>query len=177
MNEQISTLGFLWQIMKKILLTLLLALFVIPFDGHSKSKEPPFQCELEMAEIGKAGSVVAKLWVYSKNKKINDETIIKNAILGICFNGVNPNESRRMHGLRPLIEGEYENYREYFDTFFSTHEYYNYVRIGLEGYAEQGDLIKVKKKYKIGRLVVINLSDLRKRLENDNIINSLTNGF
>ena len=51
------------------------------------------------------------------------------------------------------------------------------MRIGLDGYAEQGDLIKVKKQYKIGRLVVINLSELRKRLENDNIINSLTNGF
>ncbi len=163
--------------MKKILLSLLLALSIIPFDSYSKSKEPPFQCELEVAEIGKAGTVVAKLWVYSKNKKINDETIIKNAILGICFNGVYPNESRRMRGIKPLIEGEYENYKEYFDNFFSTHDYYNYVRIGLDGYAEQGDLIKVKKQYKIGRLVVINLSELRKRLENDNVINSLTNGF
>ena len=55
--------------MKKILLSLLLALSIIPFDSYSKSKEPPFQCELEVAEIGKAGTVVAKLWVYSKNKK------------------------------------------------------------------------------------------------------------
>ena len=94
--------------MRKILL-LLLFLTIIPLNSYSKSKEPPFQCELEMAEIGKAGSVVAKLWVYSKNKKTSDETIIKNAILGICFNGVNPNESRRMRGIRPLIEGNYEN--------------------------------------------------------------------
>lgn len=161
----------------RILLTLLLALSMIPFNSYSKSKEPPFHCELEMAEIGKAGTVVAKLWVYSKNKKINDETIIKNAILGICFYGVQPNSNRRMSGVRPLIDGVYEDYKDYFDNFFSSQDYRRFVRIGLNGYAEQGDLIKVNKLYKAGRIVVIHLSELRKRLEDDNIINSLTNGF
>lgn len=163
--------------MKKILTILLLSLLITPFDSYSKSKEPPFQCELEMAEIGKAGTVVAKLWVYSKSKKINEETIIKNAILGICFNGVQPNESRRMRGMRPLIKGVYEDYKDYFENFFSSQDYRRFVRIGLDGYAEQGDLIKVKKQYKVGRIVVIHLSDLRKRLEDDNVIRSLTNGF
>lgn len=135
------------------------------------------KCDLEMAEIGKAGTLVVKVWTYSKSRTVSNEALMKNAIWGICFKGVSDNKTRRMNGVKPLVDGDYEQNKAYFEEFLKTADLSHYVTIGLDGYVEQGDVIKMKKKYKVGRIVVIHLSDLRKRLEQDGIIKSLTNGF
>lgn len=157
--------------MRSFLVTLgCLFAYVFAFAGN-------VTCELEMGEVGKAGTLVVKVWNYSKSRTVSNETLVKNAILGICFKGVSDNKSRRMNGFKPLVDGDYEQYEAYFEQFMRTSDLSRYVTIGLDGYVEQGDVIKMKKQYKIGRIVVIHLSDLRKRLEKDGIIKSLTNGF
>lgn len=134
-------------------------------------------CELEMAEVGKAGNLVVKVWSYSKSPRISDSEVIRNAIYGVCFNGVSANKDRRINGVKALVVDGYEAHKDYFDEFLKSPDISRFATLGLDGYVEQGDVIKIKKTYKIGHVVVINLSELRKKLEADNIIKGLDYGF
>ena len=134
-------------------------------------------CELEMAEVGKAGNIVVKVWSYSKSPRVSDADVIRNAVYGVCFNGVSANKERRINGVNALVDDGYEAHKDYFDKFFKSQDISRFASLGLNGYVEQGDVIKVKKTYKIGHVVVINLSELRKQLEEDKIIKGLDYGF
>ena len=47
----------------------------------------------------------------------------------------------------------------------------------MNGYFEQGNLIKVRRGYRIGKIVVIEYDQLRRQLEKDGIIRGLDSGF
>ena len=47
----------------------------------------------------------------------------------------------------------------------------------MEGFVEQGNLLKLKKGYKIGKIVVVQYDQLRKRFVADGIIRGLDSGF
>ena len=44
-------------------------------------------------------------------------------------------------------------------------------------YVEQNSIIKVKKLYKVAKIVVISYNEIRKQLEDDKIIRGLSSGF
>ena len=160
--------------MKKLLL--LLFIFVgTNTVGSAKEKVDNNRYEIEMAEVGEPGTLVVKVWCYSKKPKISEDLAKMNAIKGVLFKGVS--DSGRMKGRKALVDDGYENHKDYFDIFFNEGKYLNYSRVALNNYVEQNSLIKVGKLYKIGKIVVISYNDLRKQLETDKIIKGLDYGF
>ena len=158
---------------KIIIITLLICLF-IP-QNFAKDSSNAELYEIEMAEIGEPGTLVVKVWCYSKKPQISEDIAKMNAIKGVLFKGVG--DSGRMKGRKALIVDGYENHKDYFDDFFKEGKYSNYSRIALNNYVEQNSLIKVGKVYKIGKIVVISYNDLSKQLETDKVIKGLNYGF
>ena len=128
---------------------------------------------LEMAEIGVPGKLVATLWIKSKKNTVSEEQVCKDAIEVAVFKGIFPNKERRMLGREPLLLDKVDTKDTYWKAFFDSKEYLNYCRVGMEGYVEQGNILKIKGGYAIGKLVVIDYNLLRQKLENDKIIKKL----
>lgn len=156
---------------------LILLLLLLPFSvclAFAKD-DVTNQYEVEIAEIGSPGTLVLRVWCYSKKPKVADELFRANAIRGILFKGLE--DSGRMKGRKALVTDGYESHKDYFDSFFKNSLYNNYTRIAMDGYVEQSNLVKVNKYYKIAKIVVVSFDSLRKQLENDKIIRGLTSGF
>ena len=116
-----------------------------------------------------------RLRCYSKKPNVQDDIYRENAIRGILFKGIN--DSGRMKGRRPLALDGYDSHKDYFDSFFKDKKYENYARVALDGYVEQNSIIKVKKLYKVAKIVVVSYNEIRKQLEKDNVIRGLSSGF
>lgn len=159
--------------MKRYFLFIFLSFIVVVSTAKNKSDFNKY--EIEIAEIGKPGELVVKVWYYSKKANVSESIFRECAVKGIMFKGLN--DSGRMKGRKPLVADGYENHKDYFDKFFENEEYQKYARIAMNGYVEQNSLVKVGKMYKIGKIVVISFNDLRARLESDNIIKGLNSGF
>ena len=145
--------------------------FSASVSGQNKS------IELVFAETGAPGTTVVTVWSYSPKATIDDDLVLENAVKGCIFNGIKENKEKRIIAKTALLpDGETAN-ADYFDSFFKTGEYRDFCRMGMNGYVEQGNLIKLKRGYRIGKLVVINYDDLRRKLEKDGIIRGLDSGF
>ena len=143
--------------MKRILLFSVVSFCCISVLGQNKN------IELVHAEIGTPGTTVVTVWSYSPKATIDDDVVLENAIKGCFFYGIKENP-------------EAAN-ADYFDDFFKAGKYRDFCRLGMNGYVEQGNLIKLKRGYRIGKIVVINYDELRRKLENDGILRALDSGF
>ena len=159
--------------MKNILLIVFICFF--PLTSLDKNNDDLNKYEVEIAEIGKAGTLVIRTWCYNKKAVISDDKFKECAIKGVLFKGLD--DSGRMKGRKALVEAGYESHKDYFDSFFKKGEYQKYARIAMDGYVEENNIMKVGKLYKVAKLVVVSYNDLRSRLEKDNIIKGLNNGF
>ena len=161
--------------MKKLIIPFILA--VIISIGGCVAKKELGKPQAIMAEIGKPGTVVVTVWSYNKTPNIEDEVAFENAVKCLLFEGIEADESRRMKGRPALAPGAYENNADYFDNFFSNKQYLPFCSMGMEGYVEQGNLIKTRNGYKIGKMVIVEHDQLRKKLVFDGIIRGLDSGF
>jgi hypothetical protein len=158
--------------MKKNLL--LIILFFSCITIFCKDKPNEYKYEIELTEVSKHDVLVVKVWTFNKKPNVSEDIAIRNAIHGVIFKGLE--DSGKIKGRRPLVEN-YDDYKSYFDDFFKEKKYLEFGKIALNNYVEQGDVIKISREYKIGKTVVIAISNLRKHLENDNIIKGLSDGF
>ena len=104
---------------------LLMACFIaIPFDSVGSKAEKrkadtetvEWRYELEMMNVGSAGSKQIKVWSYSKFPETAQEQAKKNAIHGVCFRGVGG--GGRTAGLDPLVSASAEKEYEAFSRNF-----------------------------------------------------------
>lgn len=133
--------------------------------------------EIECVGIGKAGTKVIKVWSYSKKAKIAIAQAKKNAVHGIIFQGYAGGgqgcTSQKPLASNPSVEQEKQ---EFFDNFFNINggKYMKFV-------SSSGDstptVMKVGKEYKIGVVVTVMSSNLRKDLEAAGIVRGLSSGF
>jgi hypothetical protein len=134
--------------------------------------------EIEVEGTGVQGTYQVKAWTYSKKPETAIEQAKKNAVHGIIFKGF-PDKGR-VKGQPPLtnnsnLEQEKE---DFFKDFFQTGgKYLKFVSVFNNGALGMGDVIKVGKEYKVGVIVSVNVSMLRKDLEDAGIIKGLSNGF
>ena len=76
--------------------------------------------------------------------------------------------------------GAEEKYKDYFNEFFkSGGRYLNFVALSSDGSIDSMDRIRVKngQLLKIGIVVSVQKDNLRKQLQDDKIIKSLSSGF
>ena len=154
----------------------------MPNGKKNKANEDTkiWRYDLECEGIAKRGSKLVKVWSYSKNPKHAISRGMKNAIHGIIFKGY-AGGGQGCTSLKPLVksvETEAE-FKTFFDAFFADGgEYLKYVSAATDGSIAAGDRLKVsRREYKIGVIVNIQFDQLRKRLESEGIVRSLTSGF
>ncbi|MRT16579.1 hypothetical protein F3C99_06375 [Vitellibacter sp. q18] len=167
--------------------TTLLLILVAGFSAQAqwkkeKAKEDTkiWRYDIECEGIGKPGSKLVKVWSYSKNPKHAISSAMRNAVHGIIFKGY-AGGGQGCTSFQPLINDPSveEQHKAFFDAFFEEGgEYLKYVSAATDGNIAPGDRLKVsKREYKIGAVVTVMSDQLRKRLEKENIIKSLTSGF
>ena len=135
--------------------------------------------EVESAGVGSQGTKQIKVWTYAKDHSAAIEQAKKNAIHAIIFKGIP--KTGRDNGLRPLSTETNLEFKkeEFFKSFFQDEgRFQKYVYLVNNGYIAPSDRIKIsKKEYKIGVIVSVNVSGLRKYLEDEGVIKSLSSGF
>lgn len=167
--------------MKKILL-LFAALLSISVSAQNKEQKrvdkqtTQWRYELQAA-VGQAaeGACLVRVWTYSSKPTIAEGQAGKNAVHGILFKGYPASsDGTRISGREPMISNPAieEEYSEYFAEFFKSggayQRYVSYIGNGIPDAQ-----IKVGKEYKVGITVIVLIDQLRKRLEEDGIIQAL----
>jgi len=128
--------------------------------------------ELEAAGVGQQNTVQLKVWSYSKKAEVALEQAKKNAVHGVVFRGFGSN---RPICTSPAAEQEHN---DFFKSFFANGgKYLKYVQLVNNGAIGTGDRIKIGKEYKIGVVVIVDKTSLRKDLEDAGIIKKLGAGF
>ena len=168
--------------MKRIyLLFFLLAVAVICVDAK-KNNNQSYDYELEMSSSfpsATAGYVVFKVWSFGKEKHLlTKDVCMRNAIHGVLFKGIVAPDTGAQGNVDALIPGGNETDKKFFDEFFNSGEYMKYIQATNRGGIQAGDVMKISNKiYKVGMLVQVNLSALRKRMEDAGIIKSARSIF
>lgn len=158
----------------------------IPFvltaqKGKKKADKDTYnwRYELEVVATGIQGTYQMKVWSYSKKVDTAIEQAKKNAVHGVIFRGFPANG--RVQGKKPLSRNpnlEMEHGDFFRDFFAQGGKYLKFVSVVNNGAIAPGDRIKInKKEYKIGVVISVNISSLRKDLEAAGIIKSMSSGF
>jgi hypothetical protein len=159
----------------------LITLFVLFSCRPAKLTDPrtatSYDYEVVFIRTGAAGTELFKVFSYGRNEKECIEASKLNAIKAILFKGI-PGSGMQ----RPMISeaGAEEKYKDYFNEFFkSGGRYLNFVALSSDGSIDSMDRIRVKngKLLKIGIVVSVQKDNLRKQLQDDKIIKSLSSGF
>jgi hypothetical protein len=141
-------------------------------------KKQPWRYEIEVVSVGTQGTYLIKVWSFAK--KVNDAIAQapRNAVHGVIFTGFagKPGVSgQKALATSPNLE---EAKKEFFDVFFADGgKYMKFINITNNGSISAQDRLKVGKEYKVGVIVSVNVSALRKDLEDAGIITGLGAGF
>ena len=175
--------------MKKFFSFIVIAASIITLASCSTTKKTADKATLTWSyEIepttGQAtqGSILVKVWSYSKDKNVAITQAGKNAVHGVLFKGVAAlsNEFARVPAQKAIVtdlsaESTHENYFKEF--FHDGGKYMKYVNFVNNGIPAPGDIIQVGKQYKIGVRVSVAKDALRKEMESAGIVKALGAGF
>lgn len=158
-------------------------IFLVIFSnyGYGQRKRNPaayYNIEVECMGTGMDGTQLIKVWGYGKKPDDAIEQAKKNGVQAVMFKGITAGRPGCM--LRPLITepGAEQQYQDYFAAFFKDKgKYLNFVNVSNDGSIDPKDRLKAGKQYKIGLLVSVSHTALRKELEAAGIIKPLGQGF
>jgi hypothetical protein len=166
--------------MKKTLLVVLAIFAFLPtFAGKKASKkatEETLVWRYEVQDIGKVAkdgkSVIFKVWSYSKKDYVALMQASKNAVHACIFKQI---------GYQPALAGTESievTHKDFLSKFFADGgEYIRFVNLANNGAVAPTDKIKLKNEYKIGVVVTVNRTDLRKYLEQQGVLESMNSLF
>lgn len=168
--------------MKKIVCLLFyMSLFVVLTANAKDEEEDTYRYELEnLTDRTMAnGYVMVKVWNYGKKEKITRRTCMRNAVHGVMFKGISGGRSSGLSkGHAALCPDGYSAHTDYFDNFFGSGDYMQYVELTNNGNIQPEDRIKISsKEYKIGMVCIINFNALRERLQKDGVSKGLNSLF
>lgn len=167
-------------------LAVLMLLPAVSADGAQKKKKKKanentmeWYYELEAYAAPYKGSCDIKVWSYGRDIVTARDQAMKNAVHGVIFRGIPANATKRINSLPPLVEDimSEQNNKAFFDAFFKDGGHY--LKYATKTLPDGNDEILRydRKNYKVGVVVTVQYEDLRKALEQQGIINSLTSGF
>ena len=166
--------------MKKILLVIIAIFAFLPtFAGKKASKkatEETLVWRYEVQDIGKVAkdgkSIIFKVWSYAKKDNVAIMQASKNAVHACIFKQI---------GYSPALAGTAnveDTQKEFFSKFFADGgEYMRFVKLANNGAVAPTDKIKLKNEYKVGVVVTVYRTDLRKYLEEQGVIESMNSIF
>lgn len=160
--------------MKKLFfLTLLCAFFSLTATAKDVFVDYNYELSLSRENVAAtSGFKVFKVWSYCKKKEmLTQEICMRNAVHGVLFKGLAGGDVGTQGNFPALCPEGYNAHKEYFDQFFSSGEFKQFIQLTSKGAQQAGDVIKTaKKEWKVGLLVQVNVKALRKRLEGDGIL-------
>lgn len=155
--------------MKKILTFLYVMLFMTVSVFAKGDKMP--QYDITGAGSGNEGKVLVKVYVYAKSA--TDAELKRCGVHGIVFRGCTGNNSGANQPAMAAPTAENDN-ATFCKEFFATDGMcQNYASIVPGSY----DRVKTPKGNKIGAILEINKTTLRKDLEKAGLVRSLSSGF
>lgn len=155
--------------MKKIL-TFLAMMLIMSITALAKGDKMP-QYDITGAGSGNEGKVLVKVYIYAKNA--TDEDLKRCAVHGIVFRGCTGNNSgaNQPAMASPTVENDNATFCQEFFALDGMCQ--NYASIISGSY----DRVKTSKGYKVGAIVEVSKTPLRKELEKAGIVRSLSAGF
>lgn len=168
--------------MNKLFIFILSAILSVgvSLNANAKDRIVPYNYELAVVQEGNAatsGYKIFKVWSIGKKSDLTPEICMRNAIHGLLFKGLIANDMGSQGSISALVPDGYESHKDYFDAFFSTGDFLQFIQPASIGAQQAGDIIKMKKDHKVGMLVQVNISALRKRLEKDGILKNARSLF
>lgn len=149
--------------------------------SSAKDEFVDYDYELELAKdniASTSGQKIFKVWSFGKKELLTQEICMRNAIHGILFKGLAAADQGYQGNVKALVPDGYESHKSYFDDFFKSGAFKQFITISSRGAQSAGDVIMIaKKRFKVGLLVQVNLPALRERLEKDHIIESVKDIF
>lgn len=113
-----------------------------------------------------------KVWTYAKKKDVALMQAAKNAVHAVIFKG---------YGIQKPLAADgmvYQEHRSFFNDFFKNGgAYQQFVSLANNGALAAGDIIKLKKEYKVGVTVIVRKDALRKYLEKSGVIEAMNSMF
>ena len=155
--------------MKKVLNLMFMLLFVV-LGVMAKSDKMP-QYDITGAGSGTEGTVLVKVYVYSKS--VSDNDLKRAAVHGIVFRGCSGNASGARQPAMASPTAETDNATFCKEFFAPDGQCVNYASIVEGSY----DRVKTKKGYKSGAILQVDKASLRKELEKAGVVRSLSAGF
>lgn len=154
--------------MKSKLLLLILCLF-IAFNIDAKKKDSIIGYDIEYSGAeGVSGSYMIQVWINTTKATLSTEDFKRYAVEGILFKGyARPQQER----INPMVTDAVKQAKsDFFNAFFENGDYSKYASV-------LGNTIKnlkiSKKEYRLGMIVSVSESVLRKDLEEAGIISKL----
>jgi hypothetical protein len=161
-----------------VVLTIVFATSCAPTKKAEKVGTSIPKYELEAMQTGTQGTYLIKVWTYSKEPMLDLNLVKKNAIHGILFEGFKGKPgipAQVAIAPDPKVESEKA---EFFNAFFSADgDYQKFVTPVNNGAIAAEDRIRVGKIFKIGVVCSVKAADLRKHLEEAEVIKGLDAGF
>lgn len=168
----------------KQLVFLLLALLTFPVNADAGKKknfvEYDYELSLDIPNVAAtSGFKVFKVWSYCKKRNmLTKENCMRNAVHGILFKGLVAADTGTQGNVPALVPEGYETHEKYFDHFFESGEFKQFIQFTSKGAQQAGDVVKTSnKEWKVGLIVQVNVNALRVRLEKDGIIKSVKGIF
>ena len=166
--------------MKKILLVILAIIAFLPTyagkKASTKATEQTLVWRYEVQDIGKVAkdgkSIIFKVWSYAKKDDVAVMQASKNAVHACIFKQI---------GYQPALAGTASvevTHADFLRSFFADGgEYMRFVKLANNGAVAPTDKIKLKNEYKVGVVVTVNRTDLRKYLEEKGVLQSMNSIF
>ncbi len=130
-----------------------------------------YSYETECLGVELDGTQILKAWGYGSNKPIAIEQAKKNAIKDVLFKGIRNGKSDC--SMKPVVleTNALENHEDYFNKFFSDGgDYLNFISQKDESKPKNIDKKNARTGIEIGVVVGVLISDLKKKMIQDNII-------
>jgi len=161
--------------MKRLITLAIFSIFFGNANAQNTSKDfAAMNYEVQFIRTGVEGTILFKIFSYGKNEDQAIENSKSDALKAVMFKGIPGSDMRE-----PMIKdvSVLETRKDFFETFFNTKQYLQYVSISSDGSIDGEDRLKVGKRYKIGVIVSVQKNTLRKLLETSGIIKPLNAGF
>lgn len=149
----------------------ILTLLVLMVSGVVAKNDKMPQYDITGAGSGTEGMLLVKVYVYAKSA--DDADYKRAAVHGVVFRGCNGNESGARQPAMAPATAEVDNALYCQEFFSTTGECQNYASIVAGSY----DRVKTSKGHKLGAIVQVNKTALRKALEKAGVVRSLSSGF
>lgn len=155
--------------MRKVLSLLALLLFIAVGAKAKGDKMPTY--DITGAGSGTEGTLLVKVYVY--NKTVSDNDLKRAAVHGVVFRGCTGNESGARQPAMAPATAEADNQTFFAEFFAENGQCLSFATIVAGSY----ERVKTQKGYKMGAILQVNKTSLRKTLEKAGVVRSLSSGF